>query len=109
MHWLKVSLDSAIRRAVRRGIVDNAGGVLAVLAKEVDGYDREHLKTQLRAAGGTGTKADATLLLARFMGFARTGSSIATVVESLVRNLLRAKVVVSESGQFRAVRSGGGA
>ena len=109
---LKVALDVAIRRAVRRGIAENAGGVLTLLVKDIDGYDRDHLKAQLlaaiRAVGGTCLKADAPMLLARFMGFARTGTSITASVESLVRSLVRAKQVESRAGQIRVVRAGAG-
>jgi len=105
---LKVTLDSAVRRAVRRGIAENAGGVLILLSKDLDGYDRDHLKTQLlaamRAAGGTCAKADASTLLARYMGFARTGPSIAAAVESLVRSLVRAGRLDVEAGQLSATR-----
>ena len=107
---LKVELDTAIRRAVRRGVAENSGGVLTVLAKDIDGYDREHLKAQLlaaiRATGGTCPKSEAPMLLARALGFARTGAGIAAVVGSLLRSLVRTKHVESRAGQIRVVRAG---
>lgn len=107
---LKVELDSAIRRAVRRGIAENLGGVLSLLVKDIGGYDREHLKAQLlaamRAAGGSCAKAEAPTLLARALGFARTGSGIAAVVESLLRGLVKTKQVESKAGQIRVLRAG---
>jgi hypothetical protein len=110
---LKVELDSAIRRAVRRGIAENSGGVLTVLVKDIDGYDRDHLKGQLlaamRAAGGSCAKADAPSLLARALGYARTGSGIAAVVESLLRGLVKTKQVESKEGQIRVLRAGAAA
>jgi hypothetical protein len=109
---LKVELDSAIRRAVRRGIAENSGGVLTVLVKDIDGYDRDHLKAQLlaaiRAAGGSCAKADAPMLLARALGFARSGAGIAAAVESLLRSLVRTKLLESKAGQIRVVRGGVG-
>ena len=105
---LKVELDTAIRRAVRRGIAGNSGGVLTVLVKDIDGYDRDHLKAQLlaamRAAGGSCAKADAPALLARALGFARRGAAIAAVVESLLRGLVRTKQLESRAGQIRVLR-----
>ncbi|MBC7621489.1 MAG: hypothetical protein H7293_21330 [Candidatus Saccharibacteria bacterium] len=105
---LKEALDVAIRRAVRRGIADNSGGVLTLLVKEMNGFDRDHLKAQLlvaiRAVGGTCSKAEAPMLLARALGFARTGASIAALVDSLLRSLLRAKQVESRAGQIRVLR-----
>jgi len=110
---LKAELDTAIRRAVRRGIAENSGGVLTVLVKDIDGYDRDHLKAQLlvaiRAVGGTSTKSEAPMLLARALGFARTGAGIAAVVESLLRSLVRTKQVESRAGQVRVVRAGAAA
>ena len=107
---LKNELDSAIRRAVRRGIAENSGGVLTLLVKVIDGYDRDHLKGQLlaamRAAGGSCAKADAPTLLARALGFARTGSGIAAVVESLLRGLVKTKQMESKAGQIRVLRAG---
>ncbi|TSA06667.1 MAG: hypothetical protein D4R79_18945 [Comamonadaceae bacterium] len=107
---LKVELDTASRRAVRRGIAGNSGGVLTVLVKDIDRDDRDHLKAQLlaamRAAGGSCAKADAPTLLARALGFARTGAGIAAVVESLLRSLVRTKQVESRAGQIRVVRAG---
>ena len=105
---LKAELDSAIRRAVRRGIAENTDGVLTLLVKDIDGYDRDHLKAQLlaamRAAGGSCSKADAPALLARALGFARTGAGIAAVVESLLRSLVRTKQVEYRAGQIRVLR-----
>lgn len=105
---MKVALDAAIRRAVRRGIAENSGGVLTLLVKDIDGYDRDHLKAQLlaaiRAAGGTCLSADAPMLLARFMGFARTGSGIRATVETLVRSLVRADLLESKEGQLTVTR-----
>ena len=105
---LKAELDSAIRRAVRRGIATNTDGVLTLLVKDIDGYGRDHLKAQLlaaiRAAGGSCAKADAPTLLARALGFARTGAGIAAVVESLLRSLVRTKQVESRAGQIRVLR-----
>jgi hypothetical protein len=109
---VRAELDTAIRRAVRRGIAGNSGGVLTLLVKDIDGYEREHLKAQLlaamRAAGGSCAKEDAPTLLARALGFARTGAGIAEAVESLLRSLVRAKQIESRSGQLRIVRVGTG-
>jgi hypothetical protein len=106
---LREALDSGIRRAVRRGIAENSGGVLTVLVKDIDGYHRDHLKAQLlaaiRAVGGTCPEADAPKLLARALGFARTGSNIAAVVETILRSLVRAQQVESRSGQISVLRS----
>ncbi|MFO1262700.1 MAG: type ISP restriction/modification enzyme [Rhodoferax sp.] len=106
---LKAVLDDAVRRAVRRGIAENSGGVLTVLVKDISGYDLDHLKAQLlvaiRAVGGTCSKADAPMLLARALGFARTGPTITAMVESILRSLARAKLVASRAGQVSVLRA----
>ncbi len=108
---LKAMLDSAIRRAVRRGIAENSCGVLNILVTQIDGYSRDHLTAQLlaamRAAGSACPRADAPRLLARALGYSRTGAGISAIVESLVRSLVRAKQVESRAGQLRVVRAGG--
>ena len=105
---LKATLDAAIRRAVRRGIAENASGVLTLLVKDINGYHRDHLKTQLmaviRAVGGTCSKTDAPMLLARALGFASTGTGIAAVVESVLRNLVRTKQVESKAALIRVLQ-----
>jgi hypothetical protein len=105
---LKTMLDASIRRAVRRGVADNSAGVLSLFAKGIDAYAREHLKVQLlmamRATGGTCAKGDAALLLARALGFARTGPTITATVDSLVRSLIRAQRIESKGGQLRVLR-----
>ncbi|MBP6720471.1 MAG: hypothetical protein KA173_16530, partial [Rhodoferax sp.] len=102
---LKIVVDNAIRTAVRRGVAENAAGNLSLLARHMDDFDRDHLKAQLltalRAEGGTCQQTDAPKLLARALGFARTGSSINTTVESLVRSLVRAGRLELKAGQLR--------
>jgi len=44
------------------------------------------------------------MLLARFMGFARTGTSINNTVEALVRSLVRAGRLESKAGQLTVTR-----
>lgn len=105
---LKKFLDNAIRRAVRRGIAQNEGGLLSLLVSDINGYDRDHLKVQLlaaiRASGGTCSRSDAPTLLARTLGFARTGTNITAVVETILRSLIRTKQAESKVGQIRVLR-----
>lgn len=105
---LKKLLDDAIRRAVRRGIAQNKGGLLSLLVRDINGYDRDHLKAQLlaaiRAAGGTCPRSDAPTLLARTLGYARTVANNTTTTDSILRSLIRAKRVESKAGQIRVLR-----
>ena len=105
---LSAFIAAAIRVAIRRGVADNTGAQLTLLVKDIAGYDRKHLKAQLLAAvrveGGTCSKADAPKLLARSLGYARTGANIANAVESLLRSLVRSKQIESKAGQIRILR-----
>jgi hypothetical protein len=102
------AMDDAIRRAVRRGIAENSGRQLHLVVRTIDGYARDHLKEQMlaviRAQGGWCTKGEVPTLLARWMGFARTGTSIVATADSLLRGLVRAGVVESIDGQVRVSR-----
>lgn len=104
---LKTLLDNAIRRAVRRGVAQNTGGLLSLPVRNMADYDRDHLKAQLlsalRAQGGICAKADAPMLLARFLGFARTGTSITASVKAILSSLVRAKQVESKAGLIRVL------
>ncbi|MBG9389005.1 type ISP restriction/modification enzyme [Caenimonas aquaedulcis] len=96
-------LDDAIRRAVRRGIAENRGGALGLLVRDIDRYERDHLKSQLLAAlrsqRGWVEKADVPKVLARWLGYARTGAKISEATESLLRSLAR-------SGQLELTADG---
>lgn len=101
-------LDDAIRRAVRRGIAEPHASEISLLAREIDGYAIPHLKTQLlavlRARATWAERAEVPRLLARWMGYARTGGVIVKTVESLVRSLVRSKALEAKEGKVRAVR-----
>jgi hypothetical protein len=105
---LSQALDAAIRRAVRRGIAKNTVGNLSLLVHKIDDYDLDHLKAQLltalRAQDGSCPKAEAPKLLARFLGFARTGKNITAMVEKILRSLIRSNQVESKAGLIRVLR-----
>ena len=99
------ALDNAIRRAVRRGIAQNRGGELSLLAGKEEDYDREFLKQQLlKVIPASGVdKAQLPVQFARHLGFARVGPVIESTVWSLVRSLQRAGQVQLE-GRGNAAR-----
>jgi hypothetical protein len=98
-------LDDAVRRAVRRGIADNAKGQLSLVAKSIEGYDREFLKQQLLGvlAGPWWDKADVAVRFARYLGFARLGPKLDETVWGLMRSLVRGGLVEAE-GRGAAAR-----
>jgi hypothetical protein len=104
-------LDSAIRRAVRRGIAENSTGELTLVARTIEGYDREFLKQHLLGVitGSWCDKAEVPVRFARALGFARTGPRIEAVVESQLRACLRSGDIEAQGRgalrQYRKTRS----
>lgn len=99
------ALDDAVRRAVRRGIAENADGLLSLVAKGIDGYDREFLKQHLLGvvSGPWWDKADVPQRFARYLGFARVGPKLEETAWSLMRSLVRSGLVEVE-GRGAAAR-----
>lgn len=97
------AIDDAIRRAARRGIAENGREGLQLAVAQIDGYDTGHLEVQLiaalRARRGWVERSELPTLLARWLGFARTGSKISETSEALLRRLAR-------SGQIELARDG---
>ena len=77
--------------AVRRGILENTGGALRLLARSITDYERDFLKQQFLAAIGRLwiDRATATRNFCRWLGFARTGPLIGDTARSLINGLLR--------------------
>ena len=78
------------------------------VCEEWPGSQLDLAEPMLETAGGTCLKAQAPMLLARALVFARTGAGIAAVAESVLRSLVRAKQVESSAGQIRVVQPGAG-
>jgi len=98
---IAASIDDAIRRAVRRGIAQNGREGLQVAVRQIDDYDRRHLEGQLiaalRAQRGWAERSELPKVLARWLGFARTGAKITRASQSLLQRLAR-------SGQIELTR-----
>lgn len=102
---LAEALDDAIRRAVRRGIAANERGALALATRSIEDYERDTLKTQvlavLRAQRAWVPREDVPRLLARWLGFGRTGARIVDATESVLRGLVRSGDLQSQDGAVR--------
>jgi hypothetical protein len=96
-------LDGAVRTAVRRGIATNVSGELRLLAKNIDGYERDFLKQQLLRVitGSWMEKTDVPKRFARGLGFARVGPIIESTVESLIRAAIRSGDVERDKSMLR--------
>ena len=91
-----MSCYDAARKAT--DIAGHERGILSLLAKTIDGYDRDFLKQHLLGCVSSAwcDKADVPLRFARTLGFARTGPKIEALVWSLMRSLQRSGQVESE-------------
>lgn len=85
-------LESAIRRAVRRGIASNERSSLCLCNHKIEDYDRAFLKQHLLACLTSKwcEKSEIPLRFSRTLGFARTGPKIEEDVWSLMSSLKRA-------------------
>jgi len=100
---IRDSLDRALRTAVRRGILQNEGAALSLLCRSIDQYERPFLKEQFLAALGRSwiDRAEAARVLARWLGFTRTGPTIADAARSLINGLLRERRLEARDGRIR--------
>lgn len=104
---IRESLDNVVRTAMRRGILENNGSGLRIHARSLEEYDRSFLKEQFLASlrGKAWTERDdAVQGFARWMGFRRTGSTIADTARSLINGLIREERLESDGSRIR--RSG---
>jgi len=105
---LKQVLSAACYRAVRRGIAANTVGQMRLLMRYIDSYATDQLNalllTAIRAQGGSCSKIDAASVLARFLGFARTGSHITDTVNLALRSLRQTGQIELVAGQIRVLR-----
>ena len=96
-------LDSDIRTAVKRGILENERGTLKILCKTIQGYEREFLKDQFLASIGRPwvEREEAVRAFTRFMGFRRAGEKIQDTVRSLINGLFREDRLESDGHLIR--------
>jgi hypothetical protein len=96
-------LDSDIRTAVKRGILENNRGNLKILCKSIDEYDRDFLKDQFLASIGRPwvEREEAVRVFTGFMGFRRAGEKIQETVRSLINGLLREDRLESDGQLIR--------
>jgi hypothetical protein len=101
---IRESLDNTVRTAVRRGILEKNGSGLRLQARSLEEYDRTFLKDQFLASlqGKAWTeREDAVQGFARWMGFRRTGSTIADTARSLINGLIREERLESDGSRIR--------
>jgi hypothetical protein len=86
---------------VRRGILKNEGGMLSLLARSIEKYERSFLKEQFLAAIQRGwiVRDEAIRCFSRWMGFARTGPTIEDTARSLIKGLLREDLLQADGSE----------
>ncbi|MEK6373002.1 MAG: S24 family peptidase [Acidobacteriota bacterium] len=97
-------LDNALRTAVRRGVIANAGDGLALDGRRIEDYKRDFLKDQFLASlEGRAWKEreDAIRDFARWLGFLRTGPVIDDTSRSIINGLIREGRLESNGSSIR--------
>lgn len=97
-------LDDVLRTAVRRGIVENTGGMLKIAANSIELYERNFLKDQfVSSLGGRQwiEREEAIRGFARWLGYLRTGKNIDETARSLINGLIREGRIESDGTQIR--------
>lgn len=97
-------LDTDIRTAVRRGILQNEGGQLSLHCRGINDYDRAFLKELFLAAINQNGKVwlerdEAIRLFARWLGFRRAGSIIQSKAASLMNGLIREGLLETDGAE----------
>jgi len=105
--WLGPRIREILNRdlltAVRRGILKSYGGELSLLCRSIEQYERDFLKEQFLAAVGRPwiDRTEAARTFARWLGFTRTGGTIADAARSLINGLLRERRLEARDGRIR--------
>ena len=100
---IEETLDSDIRTAVKRGILENNRGLIKICIKKIEDYNRDFLKDQFLASIGRPwvEREEAVRAFTRFMGFRRAGEKIQDTVRSLINGLLREDRLESDGHLIR--------
>jgi hypothetical protein len=97
-------IDSAIRTAARRSILESRGDKLTLCTTSIADYRRDALKDQLLASmqGHAWAERDESIRrFARWLGFRRTGPSIDEAARSVINGLIRDGRLESNGSQIR--------
>lgn len=89
-----------------RRISDRKGNVLFLATTSIDDYDLEDVKKYLLAAVGSRwtDRTQVARLVARYLGFRRTGQKIEDKVKSAINGCIRQGRLESDSGMVRKGR-----
>lgn len=90
-HRIRDVLHTDLLTASRRGILENVGGGLRLVAHSMADYDRDFLKQQFLSSIGRSwiERENAIHEFCKWMGFSRAGPNIEETGRSLINGLLR--------------------
>ena len=96
-------IESALTTASRRAIIETADGGLVARTHSIDDYDREFLKTALKSVVGRAwtEQSEAIRAATRWLGFRRTGSTIAAAFQSAIRGAIRQRLAERNGTMIR--------
>jgi hypothetical protein len=103
---IRDDMDSTIRTAVRRGILQTSGEGLSIRAHTIAEFDKDFLKDQflasMRGRGWT-DRDDSIRMFARWLGYRRTGPWIDEAARSLINGLIRQGRLESDGSRIRRI------
>lgn len=90
---ISLKADSSIRAAKRRQVIETKDNCLNLVFSKIEDYSKDHLKTQFLASLSSlktrhVDRSVAIRAFARWMGYAKTGSVITKVSNTLIKGLL---------------------
>lgn len=97
------ALDTALAVAVKRGVVENERGTLAINCRTINDYPRELLVQSLLASMGRAwiERDEAMKAAARHLGFRRTGSAIRSTFKSVINGAIRRGLLEYQGTRLR--------
>ena len=103
---IRKELSGDIQAAVRRGVLDNAGGRYAILCRHIGQYKRSFLREMFLAAIDRVwvDRDDAIRQTARYLGFRRTGANIKKDLRSAINGSLRRGELERDGDSIRRTR-----
>ena len=88
----QIDADNLIQAAAKRGILQDSGDEVSLLARNISDYPKEVLKDQFLASlnGSNWTERSESIpRFARWLGFKRTGPNIEDAARSVINSLIR--------------------
>ena len=102
----QIDADNLIQAAAKRGILQDSGDEVSLLARNISDYPKEVLKDQFLASlnGSNWTERSESIpRFARWLGFKRTGPNIEDAARSVINSLIRGDKLEKMGSQIRRI------